>query len=83
MGVHHGNHDGAEPDYNHWFLPFMLKLNLVDTYIPLIIPCIAAPAVVFFMKQYMESTLSIEMIEAARIDGAREFRISIPLSCRL
>lgn len=27
------------------------------------------------MKQYMESTLSIEMIEAARIDGAREFRI--------
>ena len=41
----------------------------------MIIPCIAAPAVVFFMKQYMESTLSIEMIEAARIDGAREFRI--------
>lgn len=57
------------------FYRFMLKLNLVDTYIPLIIPCIAAPAVVFFMKQYMESTLSIEMIEAARIDGAREFRI--------
>ncbi|MCI6782606.1 carbohydrate ABC transporter permease [Thermoguttaceae bacterium LCP21S3_D4] len=57
------------------FYRFMLKLNLVDTYVPLIIPCIAAPAVVFFMKQYMESTLSIEMIEAARIDGAKEFRI--------
>ena len=57
------------------FYRFMLKLNLVDTYIPLIIPCMAAPAVVFFMKQYMESTLSIEMIEAARIDGAKEFRI--------
>lgn len=56
------------------FYRFMLKLNLVDTFIPLIIPCIAAPAVVFFMKQYMESTLSLEMIEAARIDGAREFR---------
>lgn len=55
------------------FYRFMLDLNLVDTYIPLIIPAIASPAVVFFMKQYMESTLSIEMIEAARIDGSREF----------
>lgn len=55
------------------FYRFMLDLNLVDTYIPLIIPTIASPAIVFFMKQYMESTLSIEMIEAARIDGSREF----------
>ena len=55
------------------FYRFMLDLKLVDTYIPLIIPAIASPAVVFFMKQYMESTLSIEMIEAARIDGSREF----------
>jgi len=57
------------------FYRFMLQLNLVDTYWPLILPCIAAPGVVFFMKQYMESTLSIEMIEAARIDGAKEFKI--------
>lgn len=57
------------------FYQFMLKLNMLDSYLPLIIPCIAAPAVVFFMKQYMESTLSLEMIEAARIDGAGEFRI--------
>lgn len=57
------------------FYQFMLKLNMLDNYLPLIVPCIAAPAVVFFMKQYMESTLSIEMIEAARIDGAGEFRI--------
>lgn len=57
------------------FYQFMLKLNMLDNYLPLIIPCIAAPAVVFFMKQYMESTLSLEMIEAARIDGAGEFRI--------
>ena len=55
------------------FYRFMLDLNLVDTYIPLIIPTIASPAIVFFMKQYMESTLSSEMIEAARIDGSREF----------
>ena len=51
----------------------MLDLKLIDTYIPLIIPTIAAPTVVFFMKQYMESTLSLEMIEAARIDGSKEW----------
>ncbi|MDO5135649.1 MAG: carbohydrate ABC transporter permease [Eubacteriales bacterium] len=56
------------------FYRFMLDLKLVDTYVPLILPAIASPAVVFFMKQYMESTLSIEMIEAARIDGSRELR---------
>ncbi len=65
------------------FYRFMLQLNLVDSYVPLIIPCIAAPSVVFFMKEYMESTLSIEMIEASRIDGAGEFRtfntIIVPL----
>lgn len=55
------------------FYRFMMKLGLTDTYVPLIIPCIAAPAVVFFMKQYMQSSLSIEMVEAARIDGAGEF----------
>ena len=55
------------------FYRFMLDLKLIDTYVPLIIPTIAAPTVVFFMKQYMESTLSLEMIEAARIDGSREW----------
>lgn len=65
------------------FYRFMLDLKLVDTYVPLIIPTIATPAVVFFMKQYMESTLSIEMIEAARIDGSGELhtfnRIIMPI----
>ncbi len=56
------------------FYRFMLKMGLVDTYVPLIVPAIASPAVVFFMKQYMESTLSIEMVEASRIDGSGELR---------
>lgn len=53
----------------------MLKIGLDDNWLALILPCIAAPAVVFFMKQYLEATLSLEMIDAARIDGAREFRV--------
>ena len=65
------------------FYRFMLDLKLIDTYVPLIIPTIAAPTVVFFMKQYMESTLSLEMIEAARIDGANGiqqfFKMTVPL----
>jgi multiple sugar transport system permease protein len=65
------------------FYRFMLKLNLVDTYIPLIVPTIATPTVVFFMRQYMASTLSVEMIEAARIDGSGEWRtfnrIALPI----
>ncbi|MFB0921122.1 MAG: carbohydrate ABC transporter permease [Oscillospiraceae bacterium] len=56
------------------FYRFMLKLGLSDSYIPLIIPAIAAPSVVFFMRQYFQSTLSVEMVEAARIDGSSELR---------
>lgn len=43
--------------------------------LPLIVPAIAAPYTVFFMKQYMASSLSIEMVEAGRIDGCTEFGI--------
>ncbi len=42
---------------------------------PLIIPSIASPVTFFYMKQYMESILPMEMIEAARVDGANEFHI--------
>jgi multiple sugar transport system permease protein len=53
----------------------MLKsMNLLDTYVPLIVPAIAAPAVYFFMIQYMASSLPLEIVEAARIDGCGEFR---------
>lgn len=42
-------------------------------YAPLIFPGIAAPVVFFYMKQYMESILPLEIVEAARVDGAHEF----------
>ena len=63
MGIYYGSYDGAKSDSIIGFYRFMLDLKLIDTYVPLIIPAIAAPTVVFFMKQYMESTLSLEMIE--------------------
>ena len=41
----------------------------------LIFQFIAMPAVFFFMKQYMESALPLEIVEAGRIDGGHEFYI--------
>ena len=65
------------------FITLLLKLNLIDSYIALIVPAIAAPAIVFFMRQYMLSSFPLDIIEAARIDGSNEFRtfltISIPM----
>ncbi len=49
------------------------RMGLDDSYIPLIIPSIAAPVTYFYMKQYMASSLPISLIESARIDGANEF----------
>ena len=56
------------------FIQLMYKLKLTNNYIPLIIPSIAAPVVFFYMKQYLESVLPLEMVEAARMDGSGEFR---------
>ena len=49
------------------------KMGLKNSFIPLILPSIAAPTVFFFMKQYLDASLPMEIVEAARIDGAGEF----------
>lgn len=49
--------------------------HMFGTFWPMILPAIAAPTTVYFMKQYMENGLSIEVVEAARIDGCSEFKI--------
>lgn len=57
------------------FVEMMNKWGLTNSYLPFIIPSIAAPSTVFFLRQYMQSALSIEMVEAGRIDGSSEFGI--------
>ncbi len=57
------------------FYNLVSALHLTDSYIPLIIPAIAAPGTVFFLRQYVLSVLPMELLEAARIDGARELHI--------
>ena len=65
------------------FIQLMFKLHLTNNYLPLILPSIAAPVVFFYMKQYLESVLPMEMVEAARMDGCNEFatfnRIVLPI----
>ena len=65
------------------FYDLVNAMGLMDSYIPLIIPAIANPFVVFFLKQYLQSVLPKTVIEAARIDGASEIRtfhkIGIPI----
>lgn len=50
-------------------------LKLLDTFIPLTIPAICAPVTYFYIKQYMDSVLPTEVIEAARVDGSSEIGI--------
>lgn len=57
------------------FYQFMYRVHLTNNFLPLILPAIAAPAIVFFMRQYLLATLSIDIVNSARIDGAGEFHI--------
>ncbi len=65
------------------FVRLMNQMGLMNNFIPLIVPAISAPIVFFFMKQYMEGSLPLEIVEAARIDGSSEFstfnRIVLPI----
>ncbi len=56
------------------FVQLVSNMKLEDNFIPLIVPSVAVPVTFFYMKQYMESSLPLSLIEAARIDGSGEFR---------
>jgi ABC-type glycerol-3-phosphate transport system permease component len=61
----------------------MLKLNLLDNLLSLILPAGAAAATVYFLRQYIISVLPDYIIQAAKIDGAHDMtifhRIAIPI----
>lgn len=57
------------------FYQFVYKIGLTNNFLALILPSIAAPTVVFFMRQYMIPALPMEILQSARIDGAGEIRI--------
>lgn len=65
------------------FVQLAYKFNLTNHLWLLIVPAIAAPAVFYYMHQYLKATLPVEIVEASRIDGSSEFatfnRIVLPI----
>lgn len=66
------------------FYQYMSRLGLTDNYASLILPLIANAGGVFFGKQYLESIVIHDLIDAARIDGASELgifhRVMMPIA---
>ena len=65
------------------FYQLCSTLHITNSYIPLIVPAIAGTGTVFFLRQYILSSLSPSLVEAARMDGASELyifhRVVIPI----
>lgn len=65
------------------FVQLVGRMKRMESFLPLILPKIDVPVSFFYMKQYMESVLSLSLVEAARINGAGELhifnRIVLPL----
>lgn len=57
------------------FYRFMANINLLNSYIPLILPAVSSAPTVFFMKQYLETVYHPALADSARIDGASEVKI--------
>ncbi|MDD3416649.1 MAG: carbohydrate ABC transporter permease [Lachnospiraceae bacterium] len=55
------------------FLRLITNMGMYDSLLPLIIPSVASPAVFYFMFSYLQSSLPLSLVEAARIDGSGEF----------
>ena len=55
------------------FYQMVYKIHMTNRFLMLILPAMASPSLVFFMRQYMKPTVSPSLVESARIDGAKEF----------
>jgi ABC-type glycerol-3-phosphate transport system permease component len=56
----------------------MAKLGWVDTYLSVIVPAFAMPMGFFLLKQFID-TIPNSLLEAAKVDGAKEWRIFLVL----
>jgi len=50
-------------------------LGLMDTYVAVILPLLASPFGVYFMRVYVGETMPNELIDSGRIDGASDYQI--------
>lgn len=61
----------------------LTRVGLVDTMWAVILPSMVSPFGVFLMKSYIDDSVPDELIQAARVDGAGEFRIFSLIAFRL
>lgn len=65
------------------FYQMVYKVHMANNFLPLILPSIAAPSAVFFMRQFMLASFPMELLDSARVDGSKEFmtfnRIALPI----
>ena len=61
------------------FYQMVYKIHMTNNMWMLILPAIASPSMVFFMRQYMYPALSMEIIQSARIDGASPIQILVQI----
>lgn len=57
------------------FYRLIMGAGLNNTYVPFIFPAVASPSTVYFLRQYLKANFSKEYVDAARMDGASEFKI--------
>lgn len=57
------------------FYQMVYKIGMTNNLSMLILPAIASPTMVFFMRQYLVPTLPLAIVESARMDGAKELMI--------
>ena len=59
------------------------RLHFLDTYFAIIIPALGMPLGLFIMKQFMDQTVNMSVLESAEMDGAGEwkklFKIVMPM----
>ena len=61
----------------------LTRLGLVNTYWAVLLPSLVSPFAVFLARMFAIQSVPIDLIEAARIDGAGEFRIATTVGATL
>lgn len=59
------------------------KVGLINTPFALILPSLVSPFGVFLMRTYVDQSVPDEILDAARVDGAGEFRIFAGIVLRI
>lgn len=61
----------------------LTRLGLVNTYWAVLLPSVVSPFAVFLARMFAIQSVPVDLVEAARIDGAGEFRIATTLGATL